>query len=684
MSPLRHARLPDFLIIGQERWDEIERRNQLLVRALAARNPSSRFLFAERALRPKQVFHWRWPSPLQVAPNIWKLQLIRPVSDRVSPRTSDRVEARQALRGARLVGLESPFVWTQDPHAADLLDTLCAAGLVYDLTDDWAAFESDPKRRALVQARIDKLAHEADVIFACSRSLSEAARRAGAAAIYLPNAIDGLKDPVPVPDALAGLPGPKLGYAGTLHASRLDIDLLTGAAAMRPDWSFVLLGPDLLMKEDRERLFSRPNVHYLGVRPHGEVAGYIGGLDVGLVPNRVTDFTASLDPLKTYQYLAEGVPVIATATGISPDLERHVDVVGSPRELVSRAAQLISENSAAQADARRALVSRQTWSVRAASVESALGVVEQSRELAGVSVVVVNFNTRELLRKCLASIRDQGRRDVQAVVVDNGSTDGSQKLVHDEFPEFELVQLPENVGFGRANNAAFARCCREFVLLLNSDAFLHAGAIDALVAAARRHPQSAVVGPRLLNQDGTLQRSAWPFPHPARLLAEALGLHRVLRRCPFYEDLGTWDHAEERAVDFLVGACLLVRSRALEEVKGFDEAFYMYAEETDLQRRLRRRGWSVVLAPSARVTHVGGASAVDTATRLSQFYAGQMRYLRKHRSAGAVAAGRLALLVGSILRGRWTAARISLLTSPHVDDDAQGYPPRVSSADQRR
>ena len=111
----RRTHLPDFLILGQEQWDQIERRNQLLIRALAARNPSAGS-FRERALRPRELRQWRWPQPVPVGQNLWKVQLIRPLSDQLSQRLSDRAEAYQALRAARLVGLHRPLLWSQDPQ----------------------------------------------------------------------------------------------------------------------------------------------------------------------------------------------------------------------------------------------------------------------------------------------------------------------------------------------------------------------------------------------------------------------------------------------------------------------------------------------------------------------------------------------------------------------------------------
>lgn len=305
-------------------------------------------------------------------------------------------------------------------------------------------------------------------------------------------------------------------------------------------------------------------------------------------------------------------------------------------------------------------MANETWEARAVEIERALGVRSPEPTTSEVSVVIASFNTRELLERCLGDLEAQAAAALQTIVVDNASSDGSQEMVRERFPEVELIELPENVGFARANNLAFERCRGEYVLLVNSDTFLHPGGLSEMVAAARRHPRAAAIGARLLNADGTLQRSAWPFPDPARLLLEAFGLHRLLRRTPFYEDLGTWPHDGERSVDFVIGACLLLRTEALREVAGFDERFWMYGEEADLQRRLVARGWSAIFAPKAEAIHVGGASEMASMRRLRHFYAGQRRFLLKHRGRGGWPTARFALLIGSCLRGRWRAAWVAL------------------------
>jgi GT2 family glycosyltransferase/glycosyltransferase involved in cell wall biosynthesis len=661
------TRLPDILAVGQEDWDDVERRNQLLLRALAERHPRTRFLFSELPRRPREARTWRWPRVRRVAENIWVVRPIRPLPDSVSACAADALEALQLRRAAQQVALECPMLWTQDPRALDLVDRLPVDGILYDLTDDWAAFETDPDRRVEVQRRIEELGRRSELVLACSRTLEEGAKAWTDRVAYLPNAVN----PAPaegVPCDLEALPRPRLGYVGTLHAARVDIELVRRAAELRSEWSFVFVGPDLLDQAARERLLEPSNVHHIGVRPHRRIPSYLAGFDVCLLPNLVNDFTRSLDPLKIYEYLAAGRPVVSTAVDNVPDLEEHLEIAETAAALVS-AAERVMENDDEVAQARRrAAVVRDTWEERAVTVESLLGIAQSTRPAADVSVVVVSFNTRELTRRCLEHLALQEQPRLQTIVVDNGSTDGSVEMIRERFPEVELVELDENIGFGPANNVGFERCRGRYVLLLNSDAFLAKNALSELVAALTRHAAAGAVGARLLNPDGSLQRSAWPFPTPWRAMLEALLLHRPLRRLGLIEDLGTWAHDYERPVDYVIGACVLLRREALAEIGGFDEAFWLYAEETDLEKRLAARGWSVIFTPAAVATHVGSASSRESEQRLRRFYSGQLRYMRKHHGRGGMVVTWLSLMVGAAVRFQGERLRAALEARPRQGD----------------
>jgi N-acetylglucosaminyl-diphospho-decaprenol L-rhamnosyltransferase len=264
--------------------------------------------------------------------------------------------------------------------------------------------------------------------------------------------------------------------------------------------------------------------------------------------------------------------------------------------------------------------------------------------MSDVSIVVVTFNSMPWVERALDSVRGH-----ETIVVDHGSTDGTLELVRDRFPDARLVEQ-ENVGMGGGNNAGMSLASGRYFLLLNSDAWVTGDAVERLVAFADAHPRAAVVGPRLLNPDGSLQRSARAFPTLWRLATEYLFLRKLAPRSralnAFYE--GGFDHDATREVDWLFGACLLVRREATEEVGLFDEDFFMFSEETDWCYRFHRAGWKVFFYPGAEVVHVGGAS--HGGRLFAENVRGQLRFLAKHRGVPEAERARRLLLAGIRLR----------------------------------
>jgi N-acetylglucosaminyl-diphospho-decaprenol L-rhamnosyltransferase len=250
-----------------------------------------------------------------------------------------------------------------------------------------------------------------------------------------------------------------------------------------------------------------------------------------------------------------------------------------------------------------------------------------------IAVAVVSFQTREVLEPCLASV--VAAEPTEVVVVDNGSTDGSIELVRERFPSVNLVVNERNRGYGPAANQAIAATTAPAVLLLNSDTVLAADALASLGAYLGQHPRAAVVGPRLANADGSLQRSTFPWPSLGDLLVGDTGLHLLLPRLPAVRErfLRSWSHDRPRPVPWVRGAVLAIRRSAFDAVGGFDEAFFMYWEEVDLCRRLAATGWETHFAPVTTVVH---ARAVSTAKQPQamkrEWLAGFRRYLLRHES----------------------------------------------------
>lgn len=234
--------------------------------------------------------------------------------------------------------------------------------------------------------------------------------------------------------------------------------------------------------------------------------------------------------------------------------------------------------------------------------------IQQAAARRRFDVAVINYNTAAHLRTCLASVLGEAPHTI--VVIDNASTDQSVDLVRSEFPEVHLYASPTNLGYGRAANLALAGCQAKYVLLLNSDTRLQQGALDALAAYFALHPNAAVVGPRLVNLDGSLQRSTFPFPTPLDHLQVLMNAHRAIGRIPLLREMNhrTWRHYQSRAVPWVLGAALALRRAVVVEVGGFDESFFMYSEEVDLCYRLRQIGWQTHYTPVTTVTHIRGAS----------------------------------------------------------------------------
>lgn len=286
----------------------------------------------------------------------------------------------------------------------------------------------------------------------------------------------------------------------------------------------------------------------------------------------------------------------------------------------------------------------------AAPVSERVGAEGAQRPV--VSAILVSYNTREMTLRCLRQLfAGLGPAPAEVWVVDNASQDGSADAVAAEFPQVRLLRSELNLGFGAANNRAMELAGGKYLLLLNTDAFPEQGAVPHLIRLLDERPDTAAVGPRLLNADGTLQVSCYRFPTPARAWLENLWLSALLPNHPRFGDYRRWAHDTERTVDFVTGACMLVRREVFVQVGGFDEQFFMYSEETDWQRRMRDAGWQVRFAPGAVVTHLGGASGARERTAVtSHFFESLDRYERKHHGVLGLLSLRAAMVVGCLLR----------------------------------
>jgi N-acetylglucosaminyl-diphospho-decaprenol L-rhamnosyltransferase len=271
-----------------------------------------------------------------------------------------------------------------------------------------------------------------------------------------------------------------------------------------------------------------------------------------------------------------------------------------------------------------------------------------------MSVVVVNFNTRALLEDCLRSV--VAAEPAETVVVDNGSTDGSIELVRESFARCRLIVSTRNDGYGAAANRGIAACSTPGVLLLNSDTVLPPDALTALGRYLAQWPRVGIAGPRLVNGDGSLQRSAYPYPGVLNLLLAESGLHLLIERIPVVRErlYRTWSHDAARRVPWVLGAALAIRRSAFASVGGFDPSYFMYGEEVDLCRRLERAGFETHYAPVTTVVHLGGASTGKCPALMGrELVVSRARYLRRYgpsRSVSRRLAALRAIVIAQLVR----------------------------------
>lgn len=273
------------------------------------------------------------------------------------------------------------------------------------------------------------------------------------------------------------------------------------------------------------------------------------------------------------------------------------------------------------------------------------------------SIIIVSYNTRDILCRCLQSVEDAATGfQVQTIVVDNASTDGTLEMLRDEFPWVEVIANRSNPGFAMANNQGLAVALGDITLLLNSDAFLTSDALRAGLATLHGQPDVGIAGVRLVNEDGSFQAAEARFPTLWHDIACSVGFDRLFisRRTL---------RSEPGAVDWVQGACMFVRRAAVDDAGGLDTGFFMYSEEVEWCWRIHRHGWEVWQLPDIAVVHLGGASSTtnDISRRIALY---RSRLALRRRLGGRAAsislwvsmigglAGRIALrgLTAMILR----------------------------------
>lgn len=267
-----------------------------------------------------------------------------------------------------------------------------------------------------------------------------------------------------------------------------------------------------------------------------------------------------------------------------------------------------------------------------------------------ISIVIVSWNTREILHDCLESIKNQTTLSHEVIVVDNASTDGSQDMIRNSFPDVKLIANTDNRGFAAANNQGLEIATGDKLLLLNPDTIILDRAIDVMSDWLDTHPDVGCVGCQVFEDPKTIQLTCFADPGPLSLAVIEFGLRRLFS----WPEYGGWDRMTQRDVDVVSGMFMMVPRPVFEKVGLLDDAFFIYSEEADWCRRIRDAGWRCVFAPEARILHLEGGSK-STAQIKSRMYVQKQKsktiYARKHYGRGGELVTRTIFLTSAMLRG---------------------------------
>jgi glycosyltransferase involved in cell wall biosynthesis/GT2 family glycosyltransferase len=435
-----------------------------------------------------------------------------------------------------------------------------------------------------------------------------------------------------------------VGYAGRLVAHK-GVDVLLEAVAGMPGATLRVAGDGPMAGALRERA-ERPDlagrVVFLGAVQNEELASFYASLDVLAVPSLTTATWVEQFGRVAVEGMAAGVPVVASDSGALPDVVGEAGLLVAPGDaMVLRAAlkEVLDDTELAEELRRRGLrrAAESDWKSVAERYIAMYRRATHTGTLASQpdpAVVVVAYGAPELLRRTLSTLTPAlGSADRPVLVVDNSSSVQVQAVCQDTGARY--VDAGRNGGFGYGVNLALGFLNDgEDVLLLNPDAVVTRDDIARLAAALHADPRLASVAPAQVDEDGRPVRVAWPFPTPFGAWLEAVGLGR----------LGAWRPG------YAIGSILLLRAGALRQVGGFDERFFLYAEETDWARRAARLGWSHRVVPTVTALHTGAATSADRSRREIHFHGAQERYYRKHHGGAGWLVARGAQIVGSGVR----------------------------------
>ena len=375
----------DLIFVSMENWDEIWRRNQFICSGLAKRYPKSKILFVAP---PRDYLHnllkGKFLTLLErsawVVPEFPNITVIRPpkfLPNSVAwARTINEIIERAYVRSfARRLGIKRPILWLNPHYAVHMVDRMGERTIIYDITDDWTAHNQSAMLRELTIAQDAKLCRCANAVIVCSQELLDRKKNLSNNIYLVPNGVDAehyrcILDGIgPLPEKTVQWPKPVLGYTGTLHPERLDIDLIESIARRLSCGSLVFIGPNMLPKKDEIKLRNLKNLFILNATSYFQLPEYMRAFDCCIVPHKISPYTESLNPLKSWEYLAAGKPIVSTKVAGFRDYPEHVYLASNVEDFLAGIRKALDENPSKK-EARRAEAERNSWVTRISQIET--------------------------------------------------------------------------------------------------------------------------------------------------------------------------------------------------------------------------------------------------------------------------------------------------------------------------